>query len=124
MAARRVLPGVNPPYAPLFCRCMLMLMRRGVGRARVVERTCFECGETWTLDARVAKVSTPGRRRRFPLGVILGAQRDLSLYRPYVHPQMMDARGHQSDLDRELELIRSVGRCRMCGSDHYIEQAV
>lgn len=94
-------------------------------RTRTVERTCFECGEIWTLDARLAKVTPPGRRRpRFSLGTALSAQRDLSLYRSYMVAQMSEDRQRQSRAGLELAILREVGKCRMCGSTHYLEQEV
>jgi hypothetical protein len=99
-------------------------MRWPARRTRTVERTCFECGEIWTLDARLARVTPPGRRRpRFSFGAVLGAQRDLSLYRTYMHQQMSESRQHHP-ANLELAMLREVGRCRMCGSTHYIEHEV
>jgi hypothetical protein len=97
----------------------------GLRRARTVERTCFECGETWTLDARLAKITPPARRRRgFSIGIVLGAQRDPSLYRGYQHRQLTQARQRETEAALELALLREVGRCRMCGSTHYLEHAL
>jgi hypothetical protein len=104
---------------------MLRCMRWALRRTRMVERTCFECGEIWTVDARLAKITPPGRRRpRFSVGTVLGAQRDLSLYRTYMHQQMSESRRRQSPASLELAMLREVGKCRMCGSTHYIENEI
>jgi hypothetical protein len=80
-------------------------MRWLARRSGMVQRTCLECGETWTLEAGVArlKVRTRGRLPVQGAGGRLDVTPNLS----------------RDQLDQQLETVREARTCPKCGSEHY-----
>lgn len=82
-------------------------------RSRDRQRTCLDCGETWTVDAAMVHMR-PRRPRGGRLGVGYGARM-----------QIPDLAGEAyAELDQQLDLIRATRTCPKCGSDHYRDARV
>lgn len=80
-------------------------------RPRMLQRTCLDCGETWTLEASVSHLKAK-RPRLFAedrpgLGYRGGGEADEQL-----------AEG-LAELDHEFEAISEANECPKCGSNHY-----
>jgi hypothetical protein len=79
----------------------------------MVQRTCLDCGETWTLEPGLARLGT--RRSRFT-----GTRQALRT----------SIRGTSNDfiadsyaaLDQANETIRETRTCPRCGSEHFNDQ--
>jgi predicted nucleic-acid-binding Zn-ribbon protein len=80
----------------------------------MVQRTCLECGETWTLEASLAHLRA-GRARGFAGGL----RGDLA--QTIAEQQVVEA---QAGLDQELETIRQVRTCPKCGSERYKDRRI
>ena len=94
----------------------------------MVERTCQECGETWTLKAALAHDRHSGMGRRgFTAGTVRAAQRTYGCkYDSCRQQQMAEAEAHRRDAeaDRDLDARRQLGSCPKCGSGRYTERRV
>ena len=84
-----------------------------LGRKRMVQRTCLDCGETWTLEASLARLRArrprgyPAGFRSFPVGTagLQGGRASQAM----AEQQVAEA---QAGLDQELETIRQARTCR------------
>jgi len=85
------------------------------GRKRMVQRTCLDCGETWTLEASLAHLRAERPHgygaglRGGPVGQSLAEQQ---------------AAESEAELDQELETIRQVRTCPKCGSERYQDRRI
>jgi ribosomal protein S27AE len=83
----------------------------------MVQRTCLDCGEAWTLTASLAHLR-PRRSRR--AAGRFGAS-------PWAGNPTYRASGQgagyaadaSADLDQQLEMIREARTCPKCSSEHY-----
>jgi predicted nucleic-acid-binding Zn-ribbon protein len=76
----------------------------------MVQRTCLNCGETWTLEASLAHL-----RARRPHGYTASFRGDPA-------GQMITEQAvaeAEAGLDQELETIRQARTCPKCGSERY-----
>jgi hypothetical protein len=96
-------------------------MRWRFRRVRTVERTCLDCGETWTVTSKLAKARPPGPSRRgFSAGTARYAGNSAQgMSRASIDQQMAEAHRRDAQADRELEALRQAQTCPKCGSDHY-----
>lgn len=90
-------------------------MRWFFGRSRMVQRTCLDCGETWTLEASEAHVHT-GRPRGF------GGAGGRGPGGPRVDWQALAE--SSALIDQQVETIRQLRTCPKCGGDHYKDRRV
>jgi hypothetical protein len=81
----------------------------------MVQRTCLECGETWTLEASLAHLRA-ARPHVYGAG-LRGGQAGRSL----AEQQAAEA---EAELDQELETIRQVRTCPKCGSERYKDRRI
>jgi hypothetical protein len=83
----------------------------------MVQRTCLDCGETWTLEASLASMR-PGPPRGFGgrIGASFGGPIGANETRIVSREQVAEA---SAGLDQELETIRQLRTCPKCGGDHY-----
>lgn len=89
---------------------MFLAMPWFFGRNGMVRRTCLDCGETWTLDAGLARLRA-GRPRGYSAGLRGGR-----IGQGIAEQQVADA---QAVLDQELETVRQARTCPKCGSERY-----
>lgn len=94
-------------------------------RGRVVERTCLECGATWTLKAALAHRKSPGPRQRgFSAADLRYAERNV-MSNAATEQLMAQARHNAAEADKDIELLRQLRTCPKCGtSDRYTEMRV
>jgi len=78
-------------------------------RSRVVQRTCRDCGETWTLEASLAHMHA-SHHTGFGIGGRESAGQQIAWDR---------ASEASASFDQELETLRQLRTCPKCGSDHY-----
>lgn len=92
----------------------------------MVERTCQECGQTWTLEAALAHDQHSGMGRRgFAWGTVSGARQTYgSMYDSGMQQQMAEAHRRDAEADRDLDARRELGICPKCGSERYTERRV
>ena len=84
--------------------------------SRMVERTCPECGETWTLTAGLMHDRHSGLGRRgFEFGTV-------SLQGTDIQHQIDEAHRRDAGADRDLAARGQPGSCPMCGSEWYFER--
>jgi hypothetical protein len=76
----------------------------------MVQRTCLDCGETWTLEAGLAHLHA-GRPRG------LGARAGSTQAGGRVDWRALA--DSAAELDQEAETIRQLRTCPKCGGDHY-----
>jgi predicted nucleic-acid-binding Zn-ribbon protein len=90
-------------------------MRWPFRRARMVQRTCLDCGESWLLDARLAHLKAHVSRgfAADPLS-LRGGPGSLEAYR--------SAGTGLEDIDQQLEVVRQLSTCPKCGSENYKDQ--
>jgi hypothetical protein len=81
----------------------------------MVQRTCLDCGETWTLEASLARL-----RARRPHGYAAGLRGGLGS-QVVAEQQVAEA---EAGLDQELETIRQVRTCPKCGSERYKDRRI
>lgn len=89
-------------------------MRWFFQRSGTVQRTCLDCGETWTLEAGLAHLA---RKSRFT--TTLRANR--STIRGQPTDYVADA---YAQLDQDLEWIRETRTCPKCASEHFKDRYV
>ncbi len=94
------------------------------GRKRMVRRTCLDCGETWTLQANLARLR-PARPHGHVGGYAVGGYgvggygatpAYLRYDRLNVEQELTVA---EAGFDQELETIRQARTCPKCGSERY-----
>lgn len=78
-------------------------------RSRTVQRTCLDCGETWTLEASLARMHA-SRHTGFAVGARGQTGQEIAWER---------AAEASSGFDQELETVRQLRTCPKCGGDHY-----
>ena len=83
----------------------------------MVQRTCLNCGETWTLEASLARMRTgPPRGFGGRIGAGFGGTIGANETRSVSREQVAEA---SADLDQERETIRQLRTCPKCGGDRY-----
>jgi ribosomal protein S27AE len=85
------------------------------GRNRQVQRTCLDCGETWMLEASLARLRA-GRPHGYAAGLRGGP-----VGQTIAEQQAVEV---QAGLDQELETIRQVRTCPKCGSGRYQDRRI
>jgi RNase P subunit RPR2 len=115
-SGRRPLPRPAPMYSPA--------MRWQLRRPHMVERTCLQCGEHWTVSKRAPRTvprGWSGRGRARPFGVArLGAFPSNAS----MHYMLEDAHGWDANEGREVEK-QEFRICPKCGGmDRYTERRV
>jgi predicted nucleic-acid-binding Zn-ribbon protein len=85
------------------------------GRKRMVHRRCLDCGETWTLEASLARLRA-GRPHGYAAGLRGGP-----LGQAIAERQVAEA---EAGLDQELETIRQARTCPKCGSERYKDRRI
>jgi hypothetical protein len=101
-----------------------------------VERTCLQCGETWTLEARLARVRAARSRRaagRAIIGTPLGGATpplggDQMMLKLVMDEQLAEDRRRDTQANSDAQVsrqARQVGTCPKCGSvDRYTQRRV
>jgi len=94
-------------------------------RARIVERTCLNSGETWTVNAALVRRKSPGPRQRG----LSAADVRYSLRNPMsgaaIDQLFADAHRRAAKADEDVELLRQLRTCPKCGSsDRYTEMRI
>jgi hypothetical protein len=85
-------------------------MRWSFRRPRVVQRTCLDCGETWTLEPGLAHLGSRASRA-------IGTRQAL---RTTVRGQSNDfVADAYAQLDQLNETVRETRTCPKCGSEHF-----
>jgi hypothetical protein len=80
----------------------------------MVQRTCLDCGESWTFERSLAHLRA-GRLRGFGPGLPAGWP-NLAIGQEIGEQQMAEA---GAGMDQDLETVRRLRTCSKCGSDHY-----
>ena len=81
----------------------------------MVQRTCLDCGETWTLEASLARLRA-GRPPGYGAGLRAGP-----VGQSLAEQQAAEA---EAELDQDLETIRQVRTCPKCGSERYKDRRI
>ncbi|HTZ92452.1 MAG TPA: hypothetical protein VMB74_08665 [Streptosporangiaceae bacterium] len=85
------------------------------GRKRLIQRTCLDCGETWTLEAGLARLRAR-RAHGYAAGLRVG-----QVGQALAGQEALDA---EAGLDQDLETIRQVRTCPTCGSERYKDRRI
>jgi hypothetical protein len=93
-------------------------------RGRLVERTCLDCGETWTLKPNQARGKRSGiGRRGFSSGTVMMSHGNpIAMGRSGMDQQMAELHRRDADADHDLDVDRQLLSCPKCGSDRHTDR--
>jgi len=81
-----------------------------------VQRTCLDCGESWTLDAGLAHL-----RAHRPSVLVRGARRNIGDYDRAVGEALDRA---NASVEQQAETIRETRTCPKCGSESFKDRRI
>jgi hypothetical protein len=90
----------------------------------MVERTCLDCGETWTLKASLAHGRHKGiGQRGLTAGTVMGAHGNPgAVFGPGMQQQMAELHRRDAAADQDLDAHRQLESCPKCGSERFTER--
>ncbi len=90
----------------------------------MLERTCLDCGETWTLKASQRRSRRSGiGQRGFSTGTVMMSHGNpMAVVRSGMDQQMAEVHRRDAEADRNLDVDRQLLSCPKCGSDRHTDR--
>ena len=93
-------------------------------RGRIVERTCVDCRETWTLNAGEARGRRAGTGRRgFSAGTVMTARGNpMAMSRAGMDQQLAEVHRRDTEAHHDLDVDRQLLSCPKCRSERHTDR--